>query len=119
MHDGISLGSLPFQFTIPAEPAVSFLVDEIDARPDAVAVPAPVRLVIIYCNRMRQPGFFHFLFQFVDFVLGLGFRRVNADDDHFVILVAFLHFPVPGIVSDTVDSAERKEMDDNYFAAQF
>lgn len=119
MHDSIAPGALPLQFTIPAESAIAFLVDKIDARPDAVAVAVPVRLIVIHRNGMSQAGIFQLFFQLVNFVLGLGFRCVNTDDDHFAILIALLHFPVPGIVSNAVDSAERKEMDNHHFASQF
>lgn len=119
MHDGIALGALPFQFAIPAIPAIALLVDEIDTWPDPVAIAVPVRLIVIDRHGMSQPGIFQFLFQLVDLVLRLGFRCMNPDDDHFRILVAFLHFPVPGIVPNTVDSAERKEMDNHHFATQF
>lgn len=116
VHHGIALGSLPLEFAIPAEAAVAFLVDEIDARPDAVAVPVPVGLVVIDSHWMCQAGIFQLLFELVDLVFRFGLRRMDADEDYFAVLVAFLHFPVPGIVSHTVDSAKCEEVNDHHFA---
>lgn len=118
VHHSVALGSLPFEFAIPAEAAVAFLVDEIDARPDAVAIPVPVGLVVIDSHWVCQSGILQFLLELVNLVLRLGFRGVDADEDYFAVLIAFLHFPVPGIVSHTVDSAKREEVNDHHLSSK-
>lgn len=119
MHNLVADSSLPFQFAIPSKPAISLFVDQVNTGPDAVAIAGPVRLIIIHSHGMGQAGCFQLLLELVDLVFGISLRRVDTDDGNFRRLILFLHFPVPGIIATTVDSAKGEEMDDYDFASQF
>ena len=79
-HDLLAFDTVEVQLAVPAIADVALLVDQIDARPEAIVPGRPILAGIVHDDGILNVVVFDFAADLVDLVLGCGLGRVNADN---------------------------------------
>ena len=109
-HDLLAFCVFRVQFTVPAVTHKPLLVDEIDARPPAIAPRCPSLGFGIDRDRILDPIVLDLLSHRFDLLLSVGLCRMDANDGDAFVGKVLVPARVPRVIADAVDSPERPEM---------
>src|SRR5260370_31606914 len=78
-QDLLSLDVIEVQLAVPAIADVAFLVDEVNAGPEAIVPSRPILAGVVHDDGILHVIVFYLTADLVDLALGRGLGRVNAD----------------------------------------
>ena len=83
-----------------------------------IRVTFPHRRLIVDRDRERQLRFLHFLADESNVLFGIGFRRMNGNNDDTLILEILPDTLAPRVIANAIDSPKSDEMNNDHFVFQ-